>query len=129
MGYWGYEATESDSALDYMSKVIAHLETLWNEADGYGEKMAVVYILTEAPAVDGSDYKGLKEKAVAFVEDCGDELNKEALENDVEAFNKRCAQITYLQGLIEKLRAKQGSTLIEKLKEDYEEHTDWTQTV
>ena len=120
MGYWGYEATESDSALDAMFKVIALLEKMWDEATDYGEKMAVVYVLTEAPQVDGADYRGLKAKAVAFVEDCRDELNKEALENSIEAFNKRCAQVSYLQGLVEKLQEKQGATLIKKLT-GYEE--------
>jgi len=115
MGYWGYEAMESDSALDYMFKIIAHLETLWDEATGYGQKMAVVYVLTEAPEVDGTDYNGLKTKAVAFVEDCMTSLGKEALENSLEAFNERCEQVTYLQGLMDKLQERQGSTLIEKL--------------
>ena len=115
MGYWGYKTTESDSALDYMSKVIEHLEKLWTEATDYGEKMAVVYVLTEAPEVDSTDYRGLKAKAVAFVEDCLTSLSKEALENSIEAFNERCAQVSYLQGLVGKLQEKQGSTLIEKL--------------
>jgi len=115
MGYWGYEATESDSALDAMFKVIALLEKMWDEATDYGEKMAVVYVLTEAPAVDMSDYRGLKAKAVAFVEDCVTSLSKEALENSLEAFNERCEQVTYLQGLIKKLQVKQGTSLGEKL--------------
>ena len=115
MGYWGYEATESDSALNAMFKVIALLEKMWDEATDYGEKMAVVYVLTEAPQVDGSDYRGLKAKAVTFVEDCLTSLSKEALENSLEALNEKCEQITYLQGLVRKLQEKQGSTLIEKL--------------
>tara|TARA_Y100000296_G_scaffold86457_1_gene126282 strand:- start:478 stop:840 length:363 start_codon:yes stop_codon:yes gene_type:complete len=115
MGYWGYKTMESDSALDAMFKVIELLEKMWDEATDYGEKMAVVYVLTEAPQVDGSDYRGLKAKAVTFVEDCLTSLSKEALENNLEAFNERCEQVTYLQGLIEKLQEKQGTTLIEKL--------------
>jgi len=121
MGYWGYEAMESDSALDYMFKVIAHLETLWDEATGYGQKMAVVYILTEAPEVDSTDYTGLKAKAVAFVAECMTLLDKEAIDDSgtvgdyCENFNKKQEQMAYLQGLIEKLQVKQGSTLIKKL--------------
>ena len=117
MGYWGYEATESDSALDYLAKVVEYLEKLWDEATDYGQKMAVVYVLTEAPAVDMSDYRGLKAKAVTFVEDCITSLSKEALENSLEAFNERCEQVAYLQGLIEKLQAKQGTSLGKKLQE------------
>ena len=138
MGYWRYEATESDSALDAMFKVIALLEKMWDEATDYGEKMAVVYVLTEAPQVDGADYRGLKAKAVAFVADCMTRLDKENerlillvkaklvhFDEDVddsgsigdycEDFNKRYEQITYLQGLIEKLQVKQGTSLGEKL--------------
>jgi len=115
MGYWGYGATESDSALDYLGKVIAHLEKLWEEATGYGQKMAVVYVLTEAPEVDGADYNGLKAKAVVFVGDCMTSLSKETLENSLEAFNERCEQVTYLQELIEKLQTKQGTSLVKKL--------------
>ena len=117
MGYWGYKTTESDSALDYMSKVIEHLEKLWTEATDYGQKMAVVYVLTEAPEVDSTDYRGLKAKAVTFVEDCITSLSREALENSLEAFNERCEQVTYLQGLIKKLQAKQGTSLGKKLQE------------
>tara|TARA_R110002020_G_scaffold285063_1_gene500621 strand:+ start:731 stop:1087 length:357 start_codon:yes stop_codon:yes gene_type:complete len=115
MGYWGYAATESDSALDYMFKVIEHLEKLWDEATDYGQKMAVVYVLTEAPEVDSTDYRGLKAKAITFVEGCITSLSKEALENSLEAFNERCEQVTYLQGLIKKLQANQGTTLLSKL--------------
>ena len=115
MGYWGYEATASDSALDYLAKVTEHLEKMWDEAKGYGQKMAIVYILTEAPVVDVTDYSGLKAKAVAFVEDCVTSLNKEALENSLEAFDERCAQVTYLQELMNKLQERQGTTLVEKL--------------
>tara|TARA_Y100000310_G_scaffold242695_1_gene246877 strand:+ start:1126 stop:1602 length:477 start_codon:yes stop_codon:yes gene_type:complete len=121
MGYWGYEATESDSALDAMFKVIALLEKMWDEATDYGEKMAVVYVLTEAPQVDGADYRGLKAKAVAFVADCMTRLDKEDVDDSgsigdyCEDFNKRYEQITYLQGLIEKLQVKQGTSLGEKL--------------
>jgi len=116
MGYWGYEATASDSALDYLAKVTEHLEKMWDEAKGYGQKMAIVYILTEAPVIDVTDYKGLKAKAITFVEDCVTSLSKEALENSLEAFNERCEQVTYLQGLIEKLQAKQGTSLGKKLQ-------------
>ena len=121
MGYWGYKATESDSALDYMFKVIAHLETLWDEANDYGQKMAVVYVLTEAPEVDGTDYNGLKEKAVAFVADCMTCLDEEAIDDSgsigdyCEDFNKRQEQMSYLQGLMNKLQVRQGTTLVEKL--------------
>jgi hypothetical protein len=115
MGYWGYKTTESDSALDYMFKVSTHLQTLWDEATDYGEKMAIVYVLTEAPEVDSTDRKGLKAKAVAFVEDCVTSLSKEPLENNLEAFNEKCEQITYLQGLIKKLQERQGTTLFENL--------------
>ena len=79
--------------------------------------MAVVYVLTEAPEVDSTDYKGLKAKAVTFVEDCITSLSREALENSLEAFNERCEQVTYLQGLIKKLQAKQGTSLGKKLQE------------
>ena len=123
MGYWGYKTTESDSALDYMSKVIEHLEKLWTEATDYGEKMAVVYVLTEAPAVDMSDYRGLKAKAVAFVADCMTRLDEEDVDDSgsvgdyIEDFNKKQEQITYLQGLISKLQERQGTSLGNKLKE------------
>ena len=125
MGYWGYEATESDSALDAMFKIIALLEKMWDEATDYGEKMAVVYVLTEAPQVDGADYRGLKAKAVAFVEDCqtrlyAEDLRKLPVGEYCEAFDKRYAQNTYLQGLVWKLQEKQGATLIKKLT-GYEE--------
>ena len=120
MGYWGYKAMESDSALDAMFKVIELLEKMWDEATDYGEKRAVVYVLTEAPQVDGSDYRGLKAKAGAFVEDCqtrlyAEDLKKLPVGEYCEAFDKRYAQNTYLQGLVWKLQEKQGSTLIEKL--------------
>ena len=111
MGYWGYKATESDSALDFMLKVSDHLETLFDEATDYGEKMAIVYVLTEAPEIDGIDHNGLKAKAIAFVEDCMTSLSKEPLENNLEAFNEKCEQITYLQGLIKKLQVREGTTL------------------
>ena len=157
MGYWGYKATESDSALDYLARVTEHLEKMWDEAKDYGQKMAIVYILTEAPVVDITDYSGLKAKAVAFVasaarvaeerakaaeatveaivEDCVTSLSKEALEtrslndslevfnerealeNSLKGFNERYAQVTYLQGLIKKLQAKQGTSLGKKLQE------------
>ena len=111
MGYWGYKATESDSALDYMWKVSEHLETLWDEATDYGEKMAIVYVLTEATEIDGIDHNGLKAKAIAFVEDCMTALNTEPLENSLEAFKEKCEQITYMQGLIKKLQVREGTTL------------------
>ena len=121
MGYWGYKAMESDSALDAMFKVIALLEKMWDEATDYGEKMAVVYVLTEAPQVDGSDYRGLKAKAVAFVADCMTRLDAEDIDDSgsvgeyCETFDERYSQNIYLQGLIEKLQEKQGATLIKKL--------------
>jgi len=72
MGYWGYEATASDSALDYLARVTEHLEKMWDEAKGYGQKMAIVYILTEAPVVDVTDYRGLKEKCAKYLQDYAD---------------------------------------------------------
>jgi hypothetical protein len=116
MGYWRYEATESDSALDYMVKITEQLEKLWDEAEDYGEKMAVVYVLTEAPAVDMTDYRGLKAKAAAYVAERTTLLKRKPLANSIEAFNERCEQITYLLGLVEKLQTKQGTTLVKLLE-------------
>ena len=122
MGYWGYEATASDSALDYLAKVTEHLEKMWDEAKGYGQKMAIVYILTEAPVIDVTDYSGLKAKAVTFVADCMTCLDEEDIDDSgsvgdyCEDFNKKQEQIAYLQGLMEKLQEKQGTTLFEKLE-------------
>jgi len=121
MGYWGYEATASDSALDYLARVTEHLEKMWDEAKGYGQKMAIVYILTEAPVVDVTDYSGLKAKAVTFVADCMTCLDEEAIDESgsigdyCNDFNKRYEQMSYLQGLVEKLQKKQSTTLVEKI--------------
>ena len=110
MGYWGYGATESDSALDYMAKITRQLEKLWDEAEDYGEKMAVVYILTEAPEVDMGDYRGLKSKAATYVSDYA------AMIEDRNIDEMRQGEIEYLQGLAAKLQSKQGTSLIEKLE-------------
>ena len=110
MGYWGYRATESDSALDYMSKITEQLEKLWDEATDYGEKMAVVYILTEAPEVDMGDYRGLKSKAATYVSDYA------AMIEDRNIDEMRQGEIEYLQGLAKKLQTKQGTSLGEKLE-------------
>ena len=110
MGYWGYRATESDSALDYMSKITEQLEKLWNEAEDYGEKMAVVYILTEAPEVDMGDYRGLKSKAATYVSDYA------AMIEDRNIDEMRQGEIEYLQELVAKLQSKQGTSLGEKLE-------------
>ena len=112
MGYWGYEATASDSALDYLAKVTEYLEKLWDEATNYGQKMAVVYVLTEAPVVDCTDYRGLKAKAAKYVQDYAD-----LLEGERNAYGESQKEINYLQGLITKLQAKQGTSLSTKLQE------------
>ena len=109
MGYWGYKAMESDSALDAMFKVIALLEKMWDEATDYGQKMAVVYVLTEAPEVDGNDYRGLKAKASAYLTDYADMLEND----DGTEFTK--VEIAYLRELASKLQEKQRSTLMDKL--------------
>ena len=110
MGYWGYRATESDSALDYMAKVIKYLEKLWDEATDYGEKMAVVYILTEAPEVDMTDSHGLKSKAATYVS------NYASMIEDRNIDEMRQGEIEYLQELVAKLQSKQGTSLGEKLE-------------
>ena len=110
MGYWGYEATESDSALDYLAKVTKYLEKLWDEATDYGQKMAVVYVLTEAPVVDCTDYRGLKAKAAKYVQDYAD-----LLEGERNAYGESQKEINYLIRLFEKLQSKQGTSLGEKL--------------
>ena len=123
MGYWGYKTTESDSALDYLGRVAKYLNWLWNEATDYGEKMAVVYVLTEAPAVDMTDYRGLKAKAVAFVADCMTRLDEDDVDDSgsvgdyIEDFNKKQEQLAYLQELMEKLQSKQSTSLGVKLRE------------
>ena len=109
MGYWGYGATESDSALDYMAKITEQLEKLWDEAEDYGEKMAVVYILTEAPEVDMVDYRGLKSKAATYVS------NYAAMIEDRNIDEMRQGEIEYLQELVTQLQSKQGTSLGEKL--------------
>ena len=111
MGYWGYEATESDSALDYLAKVVEYLEKLWDEAENYGQKMAVVYVLTEAPIVDCTDYRGLKEKCAKYVQDYAD-----LLEGERNAYGESQKEINYLIRLFEKLQSKQGTSLGEKLE-------------
>jgi len=110
MGYWGYEATASDSALDYLANLTEHLEKMWDEARDYGQKMAVVYVLTEAPAVDMTDYRGLKAKAVEFI--------GFAITNAYEAHDAYLenSKIEYLQGLVRKLQTKQGTTLLANLE-------------
>ena len=110
MGYWGYEATESDSALDYLGKVITHLKKLWDEATDHGERMAVVYVLTEAPEIDMMDYNGLKSRAATYVSDYA------AMIEDRNIDEMRQGEIEYLQGLAKKLQTKQGTSLGEKLE-------------
>jgi len=111
MGYWGYGATESDSALDYMAKITEQLEKLWDEAEDYGEKMAIVYILTEAPVVDITDYRGLKAKAAEYLWDYA-----ELLGNECNAYGESRDEIEYLVRLHEKLQSKQGTSLDKKLE-------------
>jgi hypothetical protein len=110
MGYWGYRATESDSALDYMSKIVKYLEKLWDEAEDYGERMAVVYVLTEAPEVDMMDFNDLKSRAATYVS------NYAAMIEDRNIDEMRQGEIEYLQGLVTKLQSKQGTSLGEKLE-------------
>jgi hypothetical protein len=90
MGHWGYKATESDSALDYLAKVTEHLEKMWDEAEDYGEKMAIVYILTEAPVVDITDYKGLKDKCAKYLREY-----KELLQGERNAYSESQKEIDY----------------------------------
>jgi len=108
MGYWGYEATESDSALDYLNKVTTHLEKLWDDASDYGEKMAVVYVLSSAPEIDGTDHHGLKAKMITYLSDYADLLDEDGTEFVTN-------EIKYLRGLVATLQEEQGSTLIPKL--------------
>ena len=116
MGYWGYEATASDSALDYLAKVTEHLEKMWDEAKDYGQKMAIVYILTEAPVVDVTDYRGLKEKCAKYLQDYADLLQSERKEGyPTQEMVRFIQEIKYLRGLVSKLQTKQSTTLIEKL--------------
>ena len=110
MGYWGYEATASDSALDYLARVTEHLEKMWDEAKGYGQKMAIAYILTEAPVVDMTDYSGLKERCAKYLWEY-----KQLLKGERNAYGESQKEIDYLQGLITKLWFKQGTTLGKKL--------------
>jgi len=111
MGYWGYEATESDSALDYLAKVTEYLEKLWDEATDYGQKMAVVYVLTEAPVVDCTDYRGLKEKCAKYLWEY-----KGLLQGERNAYGESQKEIDYLQRLISKLWFRYGTSLGEKLE-------------
>jgi len=111
MGYWGYEATASDSALDYLARITEYLEEMWNEAKDYGQKMAVVYILTEAPVVDMTDYRGLKAKAAKYLWDYA-----ELLGNERNAYGESRDEIEYLVRLHEKLQSKQGTSLGKKLE-------------
>lgn len=109
MGYWGHKATESDSALDYMFKVIEHLNMLWDKATDHGERMAIVYVITEAPNVDMTDHSGLKNKAATYLS------NYAAMLNDRNADGERQEEIDYLEGLRSKLYFKQGATLLSNL--------------
>ena len=112
MGYWGYEATASDSALDYLARVTEHLEKMWDEAKDYGQKMAIVYILTEAPVVDVTDYSGLKERCAKYLWEY-----KQLLKGERNAYGESQEEIEYLVRLHEKLRTKQGTSLIENCGE------------
>jgi len=108
MGYWGYKATESDSALDYMSTITEHLEKLWDGSTDHGERMAVAYVLTEAPDVDMTDYTGLKTKVATYLS------NYVAMLNDRNADGERQEQIDYLEGLRSKLYFRQGTSLLDR---------------
>jgi len=111
MGYWGFRTTESDSALDYLGKVTEHLEKLWDEATNHGEKMAIIYILTEAPLVDMTDYIGLKDKAVEYLTDYSDTLYD--AEVGVSEYNKQSTgEIQYLVDLANLLLLRHETTLV-----------------
>jgi len=105
MGYWGYEATESDSALDYMWKVMENLHMLWEKTTDHGERMAIVYVITEAPKVDMTDHSGLKKEAATYLS------NYAAMLEDRNIDEMRQDEIKYLQGLVKKLQTKQGTSL------------------
>ena len=109
MGYWGYKATESDSALDYMTWVAEGLEKLWNESTDHGDRMAVIYVLTQAPEIDGTDHRGLKKKASTYLYTYSEMIN------DRNLYGERQEEIDYLRGLREKLQETQGTTLFENL--------------
>ena len=96
MGYWGHRTMESDSALDYMFKIIEHLNMLWDKATDHGERMAIVYVITEAPDVDMTDNCGLN-KASTYL------YNYSAMLNDRNADGERQEEIDYLDGLRSKL--------------------------
>ena len=97
MGYWGHRTMESDSALDYMFKIIEHLNMLWDKATDHGERMAIVYVITEAPDVDMTDNCGLKNKASTYL------YIYSAMLNDRNADGERQEEIDYLDGLRSKL--------------------------
>jgi hypothetical protein len=109
MGYWGHGATESDSALDYMWKVIEHLNMLWDKAADHGERMAIVYVITEAPNVDMTDHSGLKNKAGIYLH------NYAAMLKDRNNDGERQEEINYLNELRSKLSSRQGTTLLGNL--------------
>ena len=108
MGYWGYKATESDSALDYMSMITEHLEKLWDGSTDHGERMAVVYVLTEAPNVDMTDHLGLKDITAVYLRDYI------AMLKDRNADGEQQEQIDYLEGLRSKLYFRQGTSLLDR---------------
>ena len=111
MGYWGFGTTESDSALDYLGKVTEHLGKLWDEATDHGERMAIIYILTEAPLVDMTDYVGLKGKAVEYLTEYSDMLYY--AEVGVSKYNKQSTEeIQYLVNLARVLLLRHKTTLV-----------------
>jgi hypothetical protein len=97
LGYWGHESTDSVSALDYMWKVIEHLNMLWDKAADHGERMAIVYVITEAPNVDITNHSGLKNKAATYL------YNYAAMLKDRNNDGERQEEINYLNGLRSKL--------------------------
>jgi hypothetical protein len=111
MGYWGFGTTESDSALDYLGKVTEHLEKMWDEATDHGENMAIIYILSEAPLVDMTDYVGLKDKAVEYL--TGYSYMLYVAEVGVREYNKQSTEeIQYLVDLANLLLLRHGTTLV-----------------
>ena len=70
--------------------------------------MAVVYVLSSAPEIDGTDHHGLKAKMITYLSDYADLLDEDGTEFVTN-------EIKYLRGLVATLQEEQGSTLIPKL--------------
>ena len=109
MGYWGWKALESDSALDYIAIVAEHMETLWDNSEDHGERMAVVYVLTEASSIDMTDYRGLKAKVSRYL------LNYSAMLSDHNVDGQHQEQIDYLLELATALSIRENTSLTANL--------------